>query len=109
MLNCLLVSGETCVFQKVKVKGLHNPGIGCALRHASRKRVLLHKASWDRTKKPRPSLTHCRPSLATYESQSKPGTQMVYPEPCTGLRRRISAAIYGWDRPLLTFIYPNRF
>ena len=25
----------------------------------------------------------------------------------TGLRRRNSAAIYGWDRPLLTFIYPG--
>ena len=23
------------------------------------------------------------------------------------LRRRISAAIYGWDCPLLTFIYPG--
>ena len=32
---------------------------------------------------------------------------VVIPEPCTGLRRRISAAIYGWDRPLLTFIYPG--
>ena len=32
---------------------------------------------------------------------------MVIPEPCTGLRRRNSAAIYGWDRPLLTFIYPG--
>ena len=43
-----------------------------------------------------------------HESQSKPiGTKMVViPEPCTGLRR-ISAAIYGWDRPLLTFIYPG--
>ena len=26
---------------------------------------------------------------------------------CTGLRRRISAAIFGWDRPSLTFIYPG--
>ena len=42
------------------------------------------------------------------EAQSKPGTKMVViPEPCTGLGRRISAAIYGWDRPLLTFIYPG--
>ena len=43
------------------------------------------------------------------ESQSKPiGTKMVIPEPCTGIRRRISAALfYGWDRPLLTFIYPG--
>ena len=31
---------------------------------------------------------------------------MVYPEPCTGLRSRISAAIYGWDWPL-TFICPG--
>ena len=36
------------------------------------------------------------------ESQSKPGTKMVViPEPCTGLRS------YGWDRPLLTFVYPG--
>ena len=27
---------------------------------------------------------------------------MVNPQPCTGLRRRNSAAISGWDRPLLT-------
>ena len=32
---------------------------------------------------------------ASDESQSKPGTKMVYPEPCKELRRRISAAIYG--------------
>ena len=30
-----------------------------------------------------------------FESYSKPGNQMVYPEPCNGLRRRIPAAIYG--------------
>ena len=30
---------------------------------------------------------------------------MVDPEPCKELRRRIFAAIYGWDCPLLTFIY----
>ena len=41
------------------------------------------------------------------ESESKPGTKMVNPEPYKGLRRRISAAIYGWDRPLLPFIYPG--
>ena len=41
------------------------------------------------------------------ESQSKPGTNMVNPELCKGLRRRISAAIYGWDCPLLSFIYPG--
>ena len=41
-------------------------------------------------------------------SQSKPGSKMVCPELCTGLRRWISAAIYGCDRPLLTFIYPDR-
>ena len=51
--------------------------------------VLLEECSW------------------AYESQSKPGTKMVYPEPCTGVGRRISAAICGWDRPLLTFIYPG--
>ena len=39
------------------------------------------------------------------ESQSKPGTKMVYPEPCKELRRRISAASYGWEYPLLTSIY----
>ena len=41
------------------------------------------------------------PSL---ESQSKPGIQMVYPEPCKELGRRISAAIYV---SLPTFIYPG--
>ena len=35
-----------------------------------------------------------------------PATKMVHPEPCKELRRRISATIYGWDRPLLPFIYP---
>ena len=30
---------------------------------------------------------------------------MVHPEPCKELGRRIFAAISGWDRPLLTFIY----
>ena len=41
------------------------------------------------------------------ESQSKPiGTKMVVIPERTGLRRRISAAISGWDRPL-TFIYPG--
>ena len=30
---------------------------------------------------------------------------MVDPEPCKELSRRISAAISGWDRPLLAFIY----
>ena len=30
-----------------------------------------------------------------YESQSKPGTKMVYPEPCKELGRRISAALSG--------------
>ena len=40
--------------------------------------------------------------------QSKPiGTKMAYPEPCTGLRRRMSTAIYGRDRPLLTFTNPR--
>ena len=38
------------------------------------------------------------------ESQLKPGTKIIDPEPCKELRRRRSAAIYGWDRPLLTFI-----
>ena len=38
-------------------------------------------------------------------SQSKPDIQMVYPEACKELRRRISATISGWDCPLLTFIY----
>ena len=32
---------------------------------------------------------------------------VVIPEPCKELRRRISAAIYGWDYSLLTFIYPG--
>ena len=40
---------------------------------------------------------------------SKPGIKMVYPEPCKELGRRISATISGWDCPLLTLIYPNRF
>ena len=31
---------------------------------------------------------------------------MVDPEPCKDLRRRMSAAIHGWDRPLLTFTHP---
>ena len=31
--------------------------------------------------------------------------KMVDPEPCKELRRRISAAIYGWACPLLPFIY----
>ena len=38
---------------------------------------------------------------------SKPGTKMMNPEPCGELKRRISATIYGWDCPLLTFIYPG--
>ena len=33
--------------------------------------------------------------------------KMVDPEPCKELRSRISAAIFGWDCPLLTFIYPG--
>ena len=41
------------------------------------------------------------------EIQSKPGTKMVYPEPCKELRRRNSAAVSGWDCPLPTFIYPG--
>ena len=42
------------------------------------------------------------------ESQSKLGTKLVViPELCKEFRRRISAAISGWDRPLLTFIYPG--
>ena len=32
---------------------------------------------------------------------------VIIPEPCKELRRRISAAIYGWDCPLPTFIYPG--
>ena len=31
---------------------------------------------------------------------------VAIPEPGKGLRRR-SAAIYGWDRPLLTLVYPG--
>ena len=42
-----------------------------------------------------------------FESQSKPGVKMVDPQPCKESRRRISAAIYGWDWPLLTFINPR--
>ena len=34
-----------------------------------------------------------------------PVQEIVYPELCKELRRRRSAAIYGWDRPLLSFIY----
>ena len=51
----------------------------------------------------------CRPvpTMTSRESQSKPGTKMVHPEPCKEIRRRISAAIYGWDWPLLIFIYPG--
>ena len=30
---------------------------------------------------------------------------LVDPEPCKEIPRRISATIYGWDCPLLTFIY----
>ena len=41
------------------------------------------------------------------ESQSKPGSKMVDPDLCKEFRRRISAAIYGWDCPLVTFIYPG--
>ena len=38
----------------------------------------------------------------------KAGNKMVViPEPCKELRRRISARIYGWEYPLLTFIYPG--
>ena len=33
--------------------------------------------------------------LTTVESQSKPGTKMVYPEPCTGLRRRPQLFVAG--------------
>ena len=36
-----------------------------------------------------------------------PVLTMVYPEPCKELRRRISAAISGWDCSLLTFTYPG--
>ena len=32
---------------------------------------------------------------------------VVIPEPCKEFRRRISAAISGWNRPVLTFIYPG--
>ena len=39
--------------------------------------------------------------------ESTPGSKMVDPEPCKELRRRISAAIRGWEYPLLTFIYPG--
>ena len=39
------------------------------------------------------------------ESESKPGTIMVYPEPIKRIKK--AAAIYGWDCPLLTFIYPG--
>ena len=62
----------------------------------------VREASSDRV-----SSIHKKTSVQPREPQSKPGTKMVYPEPCTGLRRRISAAIYGWDRPILTFIYPG--
>ena len=41
------------------------------------------------------------------ELQSKPGVKMVDLEPCKEIPRRISAAIYGWDGPLLTFIHPR--
>ena len=41
------------------------------------------------------------------ESKSKLGIEMVDPEPCKELRRRNSAAISGWEHPLLTFIYPS--
>ena len=40
-------------------------------------------------------------------NQNRFGTKMVYPELRKALRRRISAAIYGWDCPLLTVIYPG--
>ena len=39
------------------------------------------------------------------ESQSKPGSKMVYPEQCKELRRR--PQLSGWDCPLLTFVYPG--
>ena len=56
-----------------------------------------------------PSDVHsaCVACVATtpFESQSKPGIRMAYPEPLKELRRRISAAICGWDHPLLTFTY----
>ena len=40
------------------------------------------------------------------ESQSKPGIKTIHPEPCKELTKK-AAAIYGWDYPLLTFIYPD--
>ena len=33
--------------------------------------------------------------FSSCESQSKPGTKMVYPEPCTGLRRRPQLFLVG--------------
>ena len=47
-----------------------------------------------------------RGELGEHESQSKPGIQMVYPEPCEELRRR-PQLFSGWDRSLLTCIYPG--
>ena len=38
---------------------------------------------------------------------SKPGIKMVDPELCKEIQSRISAAVFGWDCPLLTFIYPG--
>ena len=39
------------------------------------------------------------------ESSSKPGINMFYPEPCKAGMKKAAAAIYGWDCPLLLFIY----
>ena len=65
----------------------------------------MHGALASRT--PRGTLAPKAAYLATsHESQSKPGTQMVYPEPCKEFKKA-AAAIYGWDCPLPTVIYPG--
>ena len=46
------------------------------------------------------------PTTASLESLAQtPGAKMVDPEPM--YRTKAAAAIYGWDRPLLTFTYPG--
>ena len=54
------------------------------------KREVLQKTKSDSKRTP-----PRKRKVRSWESESKPGIDMVYPEPCKELRRRISAAISG--------------
>ena len=57
--------------------------------------------------KPTLKVLHPKQDPVQTSHTSAVASKMVYPEPGKELRRRISAAMYGWDNPFLTFLDPG--